>query len=236
MHGGALPRARALSRRAPGASRQRGPAAAAARQGMSSSKIGVLHGAAALAGAKAGVEASSALDAARWQSWRSQIAFSIFDTFAAAAIRTGKLTLHLPDGSRREYGSETSAQSAVPDAPAWRGLPPRSAAVTVKSGDFFFKIVLRHDSGLGDAYMAGDFVVDDLGALLAVLTANARHIESARGLLGVLNAAGGAALHVAHLARPNTVEGSRRCAARAPAWSARVLEGGACLGRRASRR
>lgn len=47
--------------------------------------------------------------------------------------------------------------------------------------------------------------VDDLGALLAVVTANARDIEGNRGALGVLNRIGDWLLLMAHKARANTV-------------------------------
>jgi hypothetical protein len=52
--------------------------------------------------------------------------------------------------------------------------------------------------------------VDDLGSLMAVATANAASIEGNRGTLGWLNWLGNKALHAAHLARPNTIAGSRR--------------------------
>ena len=47
--------------------------------------------------------------------------------------------------------------------------------------------------------------VDDLGALMAVATANAVNIQQKRGALGVLNRLGDWLLLLAHRARPNTV-------------------------------
>lgn len=47
--------------------------------------------------------------------------------------------------------------------------------------------------------------VDDLGALLAAVTANAVNIEGNRGALGILNRIGDWALLLAHRARANTV-------------------------------
>ena len=58
--------------------------------------------------------------------------------------------------------------------------------------------------------MDGDFDIDDLGGLLAIATANAANIQDRRGLLGALNWLGDRALAAAHLARSNTVAGSRR--------------------------
>ena len=50
--------------------------------------------------------------------------------------------------------------------------------------------------------------VDDLGALLAVVTVNAGNIEGNRGALGILNRIGDWSLLLAHRARANTVRTS----------------------------
>lgn len=50
--------------------------------------------------------------------------------------------------------------------------------------------------------------MDDLGALLAVVTVNAGNIEGNRGALGILNRIGNWALLLAHRARANTVRPS----------------------------
>ncbi len=41
----------------------------------------------------------------------------------------------------------------------------------------FRKVMTKHDTGLGESYMDGDYEADDLGALLAMACANARNIE-----------------------------------------------------------
>lgn len=51
--------------------------------------------------------------------------------------------------------------------------------------------------------------VDDLGALIAVVTANAGNIEGKRGALGLLNRLGDWLLTLAHRARANTVSTGR---------------------------
>ena len=51
--------------------------------------------------------------------------------------------------------------------------------------------------------------MDDLGALLALLTANAGNIQASRGALGLLNWVGAGLLRLAHAARANTLFGSR---------------------------
>jgi len=55
--------------------------------------------------------------------------------------------------------------------------------------------------------MDGDFLVDDLGGLLAVVVANARALEDKRGRMGMFNWLGERLLHLAHLARSNTIAG-----------------------------
>ena len=41
----------------------------------------------------------------------------------------------------------------------WRGTPRLAAVVRVFDCAFFRKIILRHDSGLGESYMDNDFEV-----------------------------------------------------------------------------
>ena len=57
--------------------------------------------------------------------------------------------------------------------------------------------------------MSGDFEVDDLGALMAILAGNAGQVEERRGALGPLNALGDRLLAAAHAARANTRAGKR---------------------------
>jgi cyclopropane-fatty-acyl-phospholipid synthase len=142
--------------------------------------------------------------------WLDSFLFSVFDNFAQKAIQTGFMTLYLPDGRMRTYGSEDSVSSAIPDAPEWRQLPPLRCTVTIHNPIFFYKVMTRHDTGLGEAYMHNDFSVDNLGAFMAVITANAFAIEGNRGVLGVFNWIGDKLLYLAHLTRANTFEGSKK--------------------------
>ena len=136
--------------------------------------------------------------------------FAVFDNFANASLRCGTLELALPSGACIQYGSAGDTSPAVPSSPPWVGMPPKRCRVTVHNPQMFFRVITRHDTGLGEAYMHGDFTVDDLGAFMAVMTANARDIEAARGLLGALNWLGDKALYVTHLARANSLEGSKK--------------------------
>lgn len=142
--------------------------------------------------------------------WVDSAAIALFDRFARAAIKAGRLRLVLPNGDELAYGSDATAAPPVPAGDEWRGRPRLAATVRIFSPTFFRKVITRHDTGMGESYMDGDFEVDDLGGLLAVATANAHNIEESRGLLGMFNWAGDRLLHLAHRARPNTLEGSRR--------------------------
>ena len=53
-------------------------------------------------------------------------------------------------------------------------------------------------------------VLGDLGCLMAIITANAVNIQAKRGALLLINWIGDKLLLAAHLARPNTITGSRR--------------------------
>jgi cyclopropane-fatty-acyl-phospholipid synthase len=143
------------------------------------------------------------------------MAMKVFDTFAKTAIKTGKLRLILPNGEELVYGSP--APPAGGQSEAWRGRPPLNATVRIYDVSFFRKIILRHDTGLGESYMDGDFeVIDglggsgDLGSMMAVITANAHSLEANRGLMGVFNRIGDTLLTWAHARRSNTAAGSKR--------------------------
>ncbi|GBF87498.1 cyclopropane fatty acid synthase [Raphidocelis subcapitata] len=170
-------------------------------------------------GIKAGIEAATLLGAkVPWTpiSTSPKVSFSeafflgIFDKFARATIRFGRLRMILPNGEERLYGNGQDIEAPVPKGQEWRGLPRRAATMRVLSMAAFKKIVFKHDVGMGEAYMDGDYVVDDLGALLALVVANARALNEQRGLLGAFSWIGDRLLHWAHLQRSNTIEGSRR--------------------------
>eukprot|EP00879_Flechtneria_rotunda_P033158 GHRR01036696.1.p1 GENE.GHRR01036696.1~~GHRR01036696.1.p1 ORF type:complete len:424 (+),score=170.94 GHRR01036696.1:203-1474(+) len=76
--------------------------------------------------------------------------------------------------------------------------------------NLFKKIVQRTDVGLGEAYMDGDFLVDDLAGFMAITVANARNLESQKGMLGMATWINDKLLAAAHVRRSNTREGSRK--------------------------
>lgn len=116
-------------------------------------------------GIKAAVEAATAMGCSipwvpRTTSPKVSLAqgwfMRLFDRFAAAAIRTGYLRLILPNGTELTYGdpaTATTTQVAAGAGEAWRGRPAPRATLRIFDMDFFRKVVLRHDTGLGEAYM-----------------------------------------------------------------------------------
>lgn len=149
-------------------------------------------------------------------SWLDAVARSIFDKFARTAIVRGRLRLILPTGEEMSYGTPAPAPHASIDG--WRDRPPLDVTLRILDMAFFRKVITRHDTGLGESYMDGDYEVvqglggcgGDLGSLIAVATANAHDIEGSRGLLGLFNKLGERALALAHRTRSNTAAGSRR--------------------------
>jgi cyclopropane-fatty-acyl-phospholipid synthase len=148
-------------------------------------------------------------------SWVDSAAITMFDKFAKASVTTGRLRLILPTGTELCYGEP--APAPLVEGQEWRGRPPLDVIVRIYNTSFFRKVITRHDTGLGESYMDGDFEVisgidgsGDLGSLIAVVTANAHNIEDKRGVLGIFNKLGDRALALAHRARSNTVTGSRK--------------------------
>ena len=111
---------------------------------------------------------------------------------AARRIRVGRLTVVLPNGSRRVYGDRTS---------------PHAAEVHVHDTAAAVRLLLGGDIGGGEAYVDGLWSSPDLPALLRVVALNRDALALPRGwwrlplrLQKTLT----------HRARRNTVAGSRR--------------------------
>ena len=142
----------------------------------------------------------------------------VFKLFCSGAIKQGHLRVVLPTGEEMSYGDPNSCVTAV--MPLTGEKVPLKATMLVKDMALFQKIVLKHDSGLGEGYFEGDFEFDGSGPpgdglylFLALLTRNARNIEGNRmasPLFGLLNWAGDKVLYGYHLLRENTVKGSRK--------------------------
>lgn len=105
--------------------------------------------------------------------------------------QTGRLTIHLPNGSVHQFGP--------PDA-------ERSAAVRVHSPAFLRKFLLGGDLGAGESYMDGDWSADDLPRLAELVFLNQHALALESPLSRLLNWPN----DVLHRLRRNTRTGSRR--------------------------
>jgi cyclopropane-fatty-acyl-phospholipid synthase len=111
---------------------------------------------------------------------------------AARRIRVGRLTVVLPDGSRRVYGDPTS---------------PHAGEIHVHDPAAAVRMLLGGEIGAGEAYVDGLWSSPDLPALLRVAALNREALALPKGWwrlpLKVRRT-------LAHRARRNTVAGSRR--------------------------
>jgi cyclopropane-fatty-acyl-phospholipid synthase len=110
---------------------------------------------------------------------------------ALERLAIGRLTLRLPDGTVRTFGSADAE---------------RQVALHVKHWRFFRRILLDGDIGFAEAYMDGDCDSPDLPKLIALLAEN----QQALGGVARTNPLHNLALKLLHRRRDNSREGSRR--------------------------
>ncbi len=106
-------------------------------------------------------------------------------------LTIGRLELHLPDGTMRNFGDPAATRTAVLEVRSWR---------------FFRRVLLDGDLGLAEAYMDGDCDSPDLPALVALLADN----EPVLGSMAHTNVLHNVALRLLHRRRQNSRKGSRR--------------------------
>jgi len=107
-------------------------------------------------------------------------------------LEKGAVRLTLPDGSVHTFGSPNMA---------------RQGSIHVRRYAFFAKLALRGDTGLGEAYVDGDYDSDDLHLLLAILAENGASLGSGHHFL---NALPRTIDRLRHALRRNHRRGSRR--------------------------
>jgi cyclopropane-fatty-acyl-phospholipid synthase len=105
-------------------------------------------------------------------------------------LREGRLTVHLPDGSSRSFGTPDSAQ----------------AEMTIHRWRFFSRLLRGADVGAGESYVDGDWSTPDLVALTRLFLDNEDVLAPPR-LVGVLSRMRDRLLH---LARSNRRVQARR--------------------------
>ena len=111
---------------------------------------------------------------------------------AAERIRTGRLTVVLPDGSAREFGDAAS---------------PETAEIRIHDRQALVRMLLHGETGAGEAYMDGLWSSPDLAALLRLAV---RNRESMALSAGWFRLPAHVARTAAHRLRRNTRSGSRR--------------------------
>ena len=111
---------------------------------------------------------------------------------AAARIRVGRLTLVLPDGSRRVFGDPAS---------------PITGEMRIEHAAAARRLLLGGDTGAGEAYVEGLWSSPDLPALLRLGALNRSALALSAGWWRVPSRV---VKTVAHRARRNTVRQARR--------------------------
>ncbi len=106
-------------------------------------------------------------------------------------LAVGQLTLRLPDGSARHFGTRAAALQA---------------ALEVRDWQFFRRVLLDGDIGFAEAYMDGLCDSPDLPGLIALLAEN----EKALGHMVQANPLHNLLLRLLHWRRRNSREGSER--------------------------
>lgn len=109
-----------------------------------------------------------------------------------ARIQRGKLSIALPDEQRIEYGDPVS---------------DRMADLHIHDHDFFPRIVLGADVGLGEAYVDGLWDSSNVANLFALIIHNRDLLEDGSFLVTAFSRT---LDRIRHLLRDNTIRGSRR--------------------------
>jgi cyclopropane-fatty-acyl-phospholipid synthase len=109
---------------------------------------------------------------------------------ALEGLAAGRLTVGLPDGSTRRFGT----------------APSPAAELRVKDWRFFRRVLVNGDIGFAEAYTDGSWETPDLPGLIALLADN----EQALGRLACSSLISNLVLRLMHRLRDNSRRGSRR--------------------------
>lgn len=107
-------------------------------------------------------------------------------------IKYGSLQVALPEGRTIDYGDSSSEQSAL---------------LSINDNNFFPRIILGGDVGLGEAYVDGLWDSPDVVGLFALLTRNREDLADGGFLLTAFSRSFD---RIRHLLRDNTLKGSSR--------------------------
>lgn len=120
---------------------------------------------------------------------------------ALRPLSRGAMTMTLPDGTEMQFGDGSNPR---------RASFGRNASIRVVRDDFFRRCFYYGDIGLAEAYMAGDWVTDDVAEVVSwfILNADLAGAQS-RASRRVLNCLGWIN-NLTHRLRANSVAGSRQ--------------------------
>lgn len=82
-------------------------------------------------------------------------------------LRHGALTIHLPDGTQRRFGTHPQQQETALEA-----------SMTLHNWNVFAAALKSGDIGFAESYIAGDWTSPDLTALLRLFSANRKQVEA----------------------------------------------------------
>ncbi len=91
-------------------------------------------------------------------------------------LRHGTLTVHLPDGTRRQFGQAARRDATQPDQSP---TAHAGAMITLRNWNMCSATLQSGDIGLAESYIAGDWSTPDLTALLTLFIRNRNELEDA---------------------------------------------------------
>uniref|UniRef100_A0A7S0TSE4 Amine oxidase domain-containing protein n=2 Tax=Hemiselmis andersenii TaxID=464988 RepID=A0A7S0TSE4_HEMAN len=147
-------------------------------------------------------------------SWSHWLYMRAVKAMASKSVTKGSMRLILPSGHEMTFG--VPREGGAVKLPPWhkrkRGpdAEPLHTRVRVHDTNFFSRIANDTDIGLGESYMYGEYDPDDLTEFVGVLTQNIAAVNAAQSELGIANWVGTKLQTLAHFARANTIEGSRK--------------------------
>jgi len=114
-------------------------------------------------------------------------------------IKEGQLVIQLPEGVHHFFGSESSEQT-------------QPIHLIVHDNEFFKRVVIQEDIGLGESYIAQQWNCNDLAGFLKLLVRNHRYLSgnSSKFVVSLLKKILIGWDRLGHIARSNTRQNSRR--------------------------
>ena len=129
----------------------------------------------------------------RGPTWLERICMHIVFQ-ALSKLQGGRISFHLPDGSKKVFGSLGEGETLIPE-------------IYVRHYAFFSRIVLGSEVAAGESYVDGEWDTPDLASLLSLFAINKEQFTFRRKWLSALYRYFD---RFAHLMRGNSKSGSRK--------------------------